>query len=123
MVKVMVVDDSAFTRKMMRMSIEELDCEVVEAEGGVEALKMYARESPDLVTLDLLMPEMEGPEVLSCLKEVDPAVNVVICSSNVQADARQDVMDRGAVAFLNKPVRPDDLKPVLEEVLRGRESD
>ena len=76
---------------------------------------MYARESPDLVTLDLLMPEMEGPEVLSRLKEVDPAVNVVICSSNVQADARQDVMDRGAVAFLNKPVRPDDLKPVLEE--------
>lgn len=64
----LIVDDSAFTRKMLRRSLEALGHAVVEAESGPAALDLYAKERPDVVTLDLLMPDMGGLEVMDRLK-------------------------------------------------------
>ena len=62
--KVLVVDDSAFTRRMMRQHLEASGFDVVEAESGPEAIELYGQHQPDVVTLDLVMPDMEGEEVL-----------------------------------------------------------
>ena len=69
--KVLVVDDSAFTRRMMRQHLEASGFDVVEAESGPEAIELYGQHQPDVVTLDLVMPDMEGEEVLQRLKEFD----------------------------------------------------
>ena len=99
--KVLVVDDSAITRRMMRQHLE--------------AIELYGQHQPDVVTLDLVMPDMEGEEVLQRLKELDAGARVVVCSSNVQTAKHQEVLDLGALAFLTKPVRAEDLLKVLAE--------
>ena len=99
--KVLVVDDSAFPRRMMRQHLE--------------AIELYGQHQPDVVTLDLVMPDMEGEEVLQRLKEFDAGARVVVCSSNVQTAKHQEVRNLGALTFLTKPVRAEDLLKVLAE--------
>lgn len=109
MITAMVVDDSAFTRRMMRQELEKLGYAVIEAPGGRRALELYAEQNPDFVTLDLLMPGMEGDEVLSRLKDIDPEVKVIVCTSNVQSSMRSRLMQLGALGVVNKPVRMHEL--------------
>ena len=113
--KVLVVDDSAFTRRMMRQHPEASGFDVVEAESGPEAIEPYGQHQPDVVTLDLVIPDMEAEEVLQRLKEFDAGARVVVCSCNVQTAKHQEVLDLGALAFLTKPVRAEDLLKVLAE--------
>ena len=115
MLKALIVDDSAFTRRMMRQNLEASGFEVSEAGSGPEAIELYGQLQPDIVTLDLLMPDMEGEEVLQRLKEIDADARVVICSSNVQSAKHQEVKELGALAFLTKPVRAEDLLEIIGE--------
>ena len=117
--KVLVVDDSAFIRKMMRKSIEACGCQVIEADCGQAALDLYPVENPDFVTLDMLMPVMEGPEVLDRLLLIDPNARVVVCTSNVQASAQEEMLAKGAVGFLNKPVKTDVLQRTINQIQEG----
>lgn len=113
MANIMVVDDSKFTRKMMRNILETLGHQVTEAENGPDAINQYAKQRPDIITLDMLMPNMEGPEVLDLLKAMDPSVCVIICTSNVQSSVRDDMLKQGAIAFLNKPIKENALQEAI----------
>lgn len=117
MAQVLVVDDSAFTRKMMRKMLESLGHNVIEAENGPLALQQYAKQRVDIVTLDLLMPDMEGPEVLDHLKSIDPQVCVIVCTSNVQVSAENEMLNKGTVAFLNKPVKDHMLEEAIAKAM------
>jgi two-component system chemotaxis response regulator CheY len=99
----MVVDDSAFARRMMRRALEEAGHTVFEADGGAAALAQYPTTRPDIVTLDLLMPGMEGAEVLQRLLELDPEARVIVCSSNVQTVVKSRLLALGARGYLTKP--------------------
>lgn len=102
-VKVMIVDDSAMSRRMMRKILEDAGHTVIEAGDGLAALECYALEKPAVVVLDLVMSGMYGLEVLSELRRIDPHARVVIASADIQRATRDEALATGAQAFTNKP--------------------
>ncbi len=92
MAKVLLVDDSMFTRSMLRKIIKGIGLEVIEASNGREGLDRIINEKPDLVVTDLLMPEMDGIELLSTVKDKSIKVPVVVMSANVQDTVRQQCL-------------------------------
>lgn len=113
--KVLIVDDSALSRRMLRRILESAGYTVVEADDGMTALEIYFLEKPSLVLLDLVMKGMYGLDVLAKLREMDQAARVVVASADIQSSTRKLVDDAGALAFINKPF-------VSEEVLEAVES-
>ena len=105
--KVLLVDDSGMARRKMRQMLESDGYEVIEAEDGVVALERYFVDKPDLVLLDLVMRGMYGLEVLTKLRQLDPAARVVVVSADVQDSSKEMVQAAGAQAFLVKPVERD----------------
>ena len=101
--KVLIVDDSALSRRTLRRILETADYQVVEAEDGMTALEVYFLEKPSLVLLDLVMKGMYGLDVLVKLREMDPKALVVIASADIQSSTRKMVDEGGAHGFINKP--------------------
>lgn len=108
--KIMVVDDSAMSRRTMRRILEGAGYSVVEAEEGMAALELYFLEKPDVVFLDLVMKGMYGLDVLEKLREMDAGARVVVASADIQSSTRTMVEEAGASGFINKPF-------VVEQVL------
>jgi len=121
MANVMVVDDAKFTRKMLSDILVEEGHEIVaEAENGVEAVEFYERLHPDIVTMDIVMPEIEGIDSITALKvmmKADPEAKVVIVSGMGQQDVVEEFMDAGAKDFIVKPFQPSNIAGVVESVL------
>ncbi len=117
MAKVLIVDDSMFSRSMIKKVVKNSGHESVEAENGREALEKIIDEKPDIVFTDLLMPEMDGIELLTSLKQKNLGVPVVVVSANVQDTVRQQCLELGAVEFFNKPPDKEKLLEYLEESL------
>lgn len=101
--KIMVVDDSALSRRTLRRILEGAGYNVVEAEEGMAALELYFLEKPDLVLLDLVMRGMYGLDVLAKLREMDAGARVIVASADIQATTRAMVAEAGARDFINKP--------------------
>src|SRR5215211_4279794 len=101
--KILIVDDSALSRRTLRRILETAGYEVTEAVDGMTALEMYFLERPALVLLDLVMKGMYGLDVLVKLREMDPGALVVVASADIQSSTRQMVDEAGALAFINKP--------------------
>lgn len=115
--KILIVDDSSMSRRMMRRIVESAGYEVVEAEEGAAALEQFFLEKPDLVFLDLTMKDMYGLDVLVKLRELDPEARVIIASADIQDLTREMVEAAGANAFINKPLSPEKVLQVLESVM------
>ena len=101
--KILIVDDSALSRRTLRRILETAGYEVVEADDGMTALEVYFLEKPNLVLLDLVMKGMYGLDVLVKLREMDPNALVVVASADIQSSTRKMVDEAGALAFINKP--------------------
>jgi two-component system chemotaxis response regulator CheY len=101
--KILVVDDSALSRRTMKRILETAGYEVVEAGEGMAALELYFLEKPDVVLLDLVMKGMYGLEVLEKLREMDRAARVVVASADIQSSTRTMVEEAGALGFITKP--------------------
>jgi two-component system chemotaxis response regulator CheY len=117
--KLLLVDDSGLARRSMRSILEANDFDVVEAEDGMVALEKYFVERPDIVMLDLVMKGMYGLDVLTKLRELDPAARVIVVSADVQSSSRDMVRAAGASGFVNKPVDRDHLLTLIRNVLEG----
>jgi two-component system chemotaxis response regulator CheY len=115
--KILIVDDSSMSRRMLRRIVENAGYEVVEAEEGAAGLEQYFLENPDLVFLDLTMKDMYGLDVLEKLRELDPAARVIIASADIQDSTREMVAAAGADAFINKPLSPEKVLQALESVI------
>ena len=102
--RLLVVDDALFMRKMIRAVAVEAGWEVVgEAANGLEAIAQYDRLRPDLVTMDLVMPEMGGLEALRQIRAEDPNARVVVVTALDQKQALMDSIREGAIDFIVKP--------------------
>jgi two-component system chemotaxis response regulator CheY len=103
----------------MRSILEANDCDVVEAEDGMSALEKYFVERPDIVMLDLVMKGMYGLDVLTKLRELDPAARVIVVSADVQSSSRDMVHAAGASEFVTKPVDREHLLGIIRRLLEG----
>jgi two-component system, chemotaxis family, chemotaxis protein CheY len=117
--KILVVDDSALSRRTMRRILETAGYNVVEAEEGMAALELYVIEKPKAVLLDLVMKGMYGLDVLSKLREMDSDARVVIASADIQSSTRQLAEDAGAYAVINKPLVAAEVIQAVEKALAG----
>ena len=117
--KVLIVDDSALTRRNLRQILETAQCDVVEAEDGLSALERYFLEKPDVVFLDLVMRGMYGLEVLQKLRELDADARIVVLSADIQTTSQELAEQGGAAAFINKPFDKADILTALENALTG----
>ena len=121
MSRVLITDDSQLTRRILRAILEAAGHEVMEASNGNIALELIAQDAPDCVLLDLLMPGMDGFEVLSTLNERGIDIPVIVLTADIQETARKKCIRMGAVDFLNKPPNDDELKAAMEKALASKE--
>lgn len=118
--RVLLCDDSRLALMKLRKLFEAMGAEVVGAhQSGPEAIAAYEADPAgvDLVSLDLVMPGMDGLEVLAALKAVDPGVNVLILSSIVQPEIEARAAELGARGVLEKPYDEARIRAVVDEVL------
>lgn len=113
--RVLVVDDSAVARMLIREMIDASRFDVTEAMDGIEALRAIRSESFDVVLLDLLMPNMTGVEILQRLLEMKDAPRIVVLSSDGQEQTVKRCLSLGAATYLHKPVRPHHIAAALGE--------
>lgn len=106
--KVLIVDDAAFMRMMIKEILSKNGYEVVgEAGDGAEAVDKYNELKPDLVTMDITMPEMDGITALKEIKNANPEANIIMCSAMGQQAMVIDAIQAGAKDFIVKPFQAD----------------
>ncbi|HEY4565820.1 response regulator [Planococcaceae bacterium Storch 2/2-2] len=116
--KILIVDDAAFMRMMIKDILEKNGFEVVgEAENGAQAVEKYFELSPDLVTMDITMPEMDGITALKEIKAKDAGATVIMCSAMGQQAMVIDAIQAGAKDFIVKPFQADRVIEAIEKAL------
>lgn len=116
-IKVLVVDDAAFMRMMVKDILSKNGYDVVgEAENGLKALEKYQELKPDLTTMDITMPEMDGITAVKEIKKIDPDAKIIMCSAMGQQAMVIEAIQSGARDFIVKPFQPD---RVLEAVRKA----
>ena len=118
MAKVLIVDDAAFMRMMIKDILEKGGFEIVgEANNGLKAVELFKKEKPDVVTMDITMPDMDGIEAVKAIKEFDPAAKIIMCSAMGQQTMVMDAIKAGAKDFIVKPFQPDRVIEAVTKVL------
>ena len=112
--KILIVDDSSMSRRILRRILESAGNEVIEAEEGAAGLELFFLERPEVVFLDLTMKDMYGLDVLEKIREVDPNARVVVASADIQDQTREMVDRAGANAFINKPLSEEKVLAAIE---------
>ncbi|MDR3331739.1 MAG: response regulator [Synergistaceae bacterium] len=116
--KVLIVDDAAFMRMMLRDILAKNGFEVVgEADNGKVAVQMYGELKPDVVTMDITMPEMDGIAAVKEIKAADPNAKVVMVSAMGQQAMVIEAIRSGAADFIVKPFQPDRVLEALGKAL------
>lgn len=116
--KILIVDDAAFMRMMIKDILTKNGYEVVgEANDGTVAVEKYGELKPDLVIMDITMPEMDGIEAVRRIKKMDPNANIVMCSAMGQQAMVIDAIQAGAKDFVVKPFQPDRVLEAVKKVL------
>jgi two-component system, chemotaxis family, chemotaxis protein CheY len=115
---VLVVDDASFMRSMIRDIFARGPFVVAaEAENGMEAIRLYQEVRPDLTTMDIVMPQMDGITALREIMRLDPAAKVVMCSALGQEALIAEAIEAGACDFIVKPFHPGRVLKVAQSVL------
>ena len=117
--KLMIVDDSNIMRRRIERSnnFEELQL-VGTAANGLEALEMFRKMDPDVVTMDLTMPQMDGIECIENIVKIKPAVRILVISALADKATAVEAMEKGANGFLNKPFTDRQLNEAIAELIR-----
>ena len=118
MATVLMVDDSRTSRKMLRAVLENNNFEVVgEAANGEEGYLQYKELRPDIVTMDITMPVMDGIESLTLIKHVDENAKVIMITAAGQKEKMVEALKRGADEFITKPIAEKDVLATLKQVI------
>ncbi|MDR3592964.1 MAG: response regulator [Negativicutes bacterium] len=118
MPKVMIVDDAAFMRMMLRNILANTDFEVVgEASTGTQAVRLYQELHPDVVTMDITMPDKDGVSAVREIRKIDPGAKIIMCSAMGQQEMIVDSIKAGASDFLVKPFQPERVLESLRKIL------
>ena len=120
MAKILLVDDAAFMRKVIKDTLNKNGyTDVHEAVDGADAVEKYDELHPDLVMMDITMPNMDGLEALKAIRAKDPNANVVMCSAMGQESMVIDAVRSGAKDFIVKPFKPDRVLKTVTAILGG----
>ena len=117
--KLMIVDDSNIMRRRIERSQQFEELQLVGTAGnGVDAIELFKRTDPDVVTMDLTMPRMDGIECIGRLVELKPEVRILVISALADKATAVEAMERGANGFLNKPFTDRQLNEAFAELMR-----
>jgi two-component system chemotaxis response regulator CheY len=118
MSRVLIVDDAAFMRLMLRDIITKIGLEVAgEARNGIEAIKQFVELKPDVITMDITMPEMDGVVAVGEIIKMDKHAKIIMCSAMAQKRMILDAMMAGAKDFIVKPFQEEKVQEALLKVL------
>ncbi|MEE3467335.1 MAG: response regulator [Eubacterium sp.] len=118
MARILIVDDSRTSRRMLANILEKFGHEVVgEAKNGEEGIEKYRELKPDIVTLDITMPVMDGLGALDSIIEEDAEANVIMVTAAGQKEKMVEAIKRGALEFMQKPFDPDQIQSTIESIL------
>ncbi|WP_374402371.1 response regulator [Niveibacterium sp.] len=116
--KLMIVDDSNIIRSKITRTLTQHDMQVVAtASNGEEAVKLFGTHKPDVVTMDLTMPRMDGLECIRALRKIDPGISILVVSALADKATAIQALKEGAQGFLCKPFSETDLTEAMEELL------
>ena len=118
MARVLIVDDAAFMRMMIKDILEKNGYEVCgEAPNGLVAVELYNKEKPDIVTMDITMPDMDGIEAVKNIRATNPDAKIIMCSAMGQQSMVMDAIKAGAKDFIVKPFQPDRVLEAVKKVV------
>lgn len=117
MAKILIVDDSALSRRILRTILIAEGHNIIEATDGLVGIETYVMEQPDLVLLDMAMPGLPGDEVLEKILEVNQAARIIIATADLQDLTKTKVLEAGAMGFVNKPFNRTKVLEVVNQVL------
>lgn len=115
--KVLIVDDASFMRMMLKDILSKGGYEIVgEAENGARAVEQYKALHPDVVTMDITMPDMDGLQALKEIRKVDASAKILMCSAMGQQQMVIEAIQAGAKDFIVKPFQPDRVLEALKKI-------
>ena len=118
--RILIVDDSFYMRTMLKNMLTDAGYEVVgEAANGAQALEMAASTSPDLITLDVILPDNTGLDVLKNLRQTNPDSKVVMCSAVGQEVIVNEAIENGALAYIVKPFSEERVLEIVGNALQN----
>lgn len=116
--RVLICDDSVLIRKKLRNTLEKCKCqEIFEAENGNVAVESVKANNPDLIFMDIVMPDKDGIEALKEIMEINPKAKVVMASSVGTSDHLKKALENGAYDFIQKPISLEAITNLIEKVL------
>jgi two-component system chemotaxis response regulator CheY len=118
MARILIVDDASFMRGSLKYSVEKDGHTVAGlAKDGVEAIEMYKKLKPDLVTMDILMKGMDGITALKNIRKSDPKAKVVMVTAMGLEEKEKEARDLGASGYIRKPFKHNEIMDTLKKVL------
>lgn len=109
-IRVMAVDDSPITRKMIKKALEPEGFSIVgEAGNGKEAVELYSRIKPDVITMDVTMPIMDGLDAAYTIKQINPEQKIIMLSAMGDDDIIKEAKSKGINDFCSKPFKPEEM--------------
>lgn len=118
MAKILLVDDAAFMRMMLKNTLTQAGyTDIEEAGDGVEAVEKYQKLNPDLVFMDITMPNKDGLEALKEIRAIDPNAMIVMCSAMGQEAMVIDSIKSGAKDFIVKPFKPERILATVRKIV------
>ncbi|MEZ2226416.1 MULTISPECIES: response regulator [unclassified Microcoleus] len=121
MTSILVVEDSWLTRRVICKILRAEGYETWEASSGPEALELLDTQTPNCMLLDLLMPDMEGREVLQAMREKGIKVPVIVITADIQSTTREECMELGALTVIHKMPNSDELVGWIKKALSASE--
>ena len=122
--RILIVDDSFYMRTMLKNMLTDAGYEVVgEAANGAQALEMASSTSPDLITLDVILPDNTGLDVLKSLRQIQPSAKVVMCSAVGQEVIVNEAIENGALAYIVKPFSEEKVLEIVGSALQNDASE
>ena len=118
MAKILTVDDAAFMRRIIKTTLRRAGyTEIYEAADGIQALEKYNQIKPNLVLMDITMPNMNGLEALKAIRAADAGANVVMCTAMGQESMVIEAIRSGARDFIVKPFKPDRILNMVASIV------
>jgi two-component system chemotaxis response regulator CheY len=118
---ILIVDDAAFVRIKLKKIVEKMDfAEVVgEAANGEDAVSLYKDLKPDLVTMDLIMPNRDGIQAIEDIMTFDKEANIIVVSAMGQQMSIDEVVEKGVKEYIKKPFKDDEIYNVIERLIKN----
>ena len=117
MTKILVVDDAKFTRNRISQPLVEAGFEVIQAKNGEEGLKLFEEQQPQCILTDLLMPVIDGLELIATLRKRGSDVPIIVVTADIQKTTREKCDELGINGFLTKPFQPEQILEQVEQAV------